>query len=61
MDILGDRDKALKQYRYVVQMNKEVYGDIIELAYEGIKNKYKKRYAKHLNINIWNGEDLTAQ
>ncbi len=61
MDLLGDRNKALKQYRYVRQMNKDVYGDIIELAYEGLKNPYKKKYIKNINLNICNGEEITVQ
>jgi tetratricopeptide (TPR) repeat protein len=60
-DLLGNREKALRQYRYVEQMNKQVYGEIIDLARQGLKKAYKKRYIKYIKLDIWYGEEITAQ
>jgi tetratricopeptide (TPR) repeat protein len=60
-DLLGNRDKALRQYRYVEQMNKLVYNDIINLARNGLKKPYKKRSIKNIKLDIWYGEEITAQ
>lgn len=57
-DLLNNRDKALKQYKYVEQMGKNIYGDIVELALQGIKKPYTKKSIKHIDLDIWFGEEL---
>ncbi|MFN8672445.1 MAG: C45 family autoproteolytic acyltransferase/hydrolase [Candidatus Sericytochromatia bacterium] len=60
-DLLGDREKALKQYRYVGQMNKKVYGDLISLSIKGQKKPYKKSLIKYINLDISFGEEIISQ
>lgn len=60
-DILNNRDKALKQYRYVEQMSSNIYGDIVELALIGIKKPYNKRLTKYIDLEIWFGEELITK
>ncbi len=60
-DLLLNRDKALKQYRYVEQMSSNIYGDIVDLALDGIKKPYNKKSIKHIDLEIWFGEELISK
>ncbi|MEK7434792.1 MAG: C45 family autoproteolytic acyltransferase/hydrolase [Cyanobacteriota bacterium] len=60
-DILGDREKALKQYRYVEQMNKKSYSDLVDLSIKGQKSPYKKSLIKYINLDISFGEEIKPQ
>lgn len=60
-DLLGDRAKAIRQYRYAGQMNKKIYGDLIDLSLKGQKSAYKKSYIKYINIDVAFGEEIKPQ
>lgn len=60
-DLLNNRDKAIKQYRYVEQMGKNVYSHISELASKGIKKPYTKKDIKYIDLDIWFGEELISK
>lgn len=60
-DLLNNRDKAIKQYRYVEQMGKNIYYHIVELALEGIKKPYNKKSIKYIDLDIWFGEELISK
>lgn len=57
-DLLGNRDRAIKQYRYVEQMSKDIYSYISELGNQGIKKPFNKKNIKYIDLNIWFGEEI---
>lgn len=58
LDLLKNREKALKQYQYVANMNREIYYDLVNLGYSGLKKSYSRRKAKYINPDICHGEEL---
>ncbi|MBC7473021.1 MAG: hypothetical protein H7263_01925 [Candidatus Sericytochromatia bacterium] len=60
-DLTDRRDKAVKHYRYVEQMDRNIYHEIYELAKKGIRKPYNKKSIKYINLAIWYGEELVAK
>lgn len=60
-DLLGDRAKAIRQYRYAEQMNKKTFCDLVELSIKGQKSAYKKSYIKYITLDVAFGEEIKPQ
>jgi len=57
-DLLKDRDKAIKQYNYVSQMNKEIYLNIVLKAQKYLIKRFKKSDLKKIKLNICLGDEI---